>query len=228
MFPAVALPELTVEQMREVDRLMVDEVGISLLQMMENAGRGLADVTVSGYSPTSCAVLAGPGGNGGGGLVAARHLHNRGVDVEVTVTTTERLTPAAAHQLAILRAMGVPIGDDPTGADVVIDALIGYSLTGTPRGRSAALMRWANDAEGRVVALDGPSGLDFTTGHVGDPCVRADATVTLAMPKSGLRQARPVVGTLYAADISVPPSVYSALGVSVTSPFAAGSVVRVS
>ncbi len=67
-------PDLTTEQMREVDRIMVDELHITLAQMMENAGRNLVELAVSRYEPASCTVLAGPGGNGGGGLVAARHL----------------------------------------------------------------------------------------------------------------------------------------------------------
>lgn len=69
-FPTAALPDLTVDQMREVDRIMIDVLQIGLVQMMENAGRSLADLAIRRHAPTSCVVLAGPGGNGGGGLVA--------------------------------------------------------------------------------------------------------------------------------------------------------------
>src|SRR6516165_2572501 len=73
------LPALTADQMRAVDRAMIEDLHIDLVQMMENAGRNLAELAIRLFSPTTCVVLAGPGGNGGGGLAAARHLTNRGV-----------------------------------------------------------------------------------------------------------------------------------------------------
>jgi NAD(P)H-hydrate epimerase len=223
--PAGRLPAITAEQMREVDRVMIEELRISLLQMMENAGRNLAELAISRYAPSSCTVLAGPGGNGGGGLVAARHLHNRGVAVTVVPSATDPDGVPGA-QLGTLRRMGMQIREEPPPASVVIDALIGYSLDGDPRGPIAERIRYANTATAPVLALDLPSGLDASTGRVGDPCVTADATLTLALPKVGLSRAPQVVGDLYAADISVPPSVYTALGLTVVAPFAAGSIVR--
>jgi len=226
-FPTVDLPDLTTEQMREVDRTMVEELGILLLQMMENAGRHLAELAIVRYAPSNCTVLAGPGGNGGGGLVAARHLANRGVDVEVVLSAPEAMTEVPAHQLGILRRMGVAVVEEPRSSDLAVDAVLGYSLTGDPHGRAAELIRWANLLDAPVLALDTPSGLDLTSGRVGTPCMVADATLTLALPKRGLRQAPEVVGELFAADIAVPPSVYEHLGISVTAPFAAGTIVRV-
>jgi NAD(P)H-hydrate epimerase len=217
------IPTLTTDQMREVDRLMVDEYGIALLQMMEHAGRHLAHLarrTVLDGDPRDrmVVVLAGTGGNGGGGLVAARRLRAWGAAVRVITTKP----PAAyegvpAHQLSILQAMDVPVlaaQDDTTlpDADVLIDALIGYSLSGAPRGPAAALIRAANDHAAPVLSLDVPSGLEATTGTVHDPTVHAAATLTLALPKTGLhvKAARPAVGQLYLADISVPPQLYAA------------------
>lgn len=225
--PTNDLPELTTEQMREVDRIMVDELHITLLQMMENAGRNLAQLAIDREHPATCAVLAGPGGNGGGGLVAARHLANRGVDVEVVLAAPQRMTPVPDHQLDILRRMGVPVVEQPRPAALVIDAVIGYALTGDPRGRAAELIGWANTTEAPVLALDTPSGLDLTSGRLGTPCVRADATLTLALPKRGLRRAAEVVGELFVADISVPPAVYARLGLEICAPFTAGTIVRV-
>ncbi len=226
-FPTAELPDLTTEQMREVDRIMVDELHITLLQMMENAGRHLAELAIRHYQPTTCTVLAGPGGNGGGGLVAARHLANRGIDVEVALAAPESMTEVPAHQLDILRRMSVPVVTTSQEPDVVIDAVLGYSLSGDPHGRAAELIRWANARAAPVLALDTPSGLDLTSGRIGTPCTVADATMTLALPKRGLREAPEVVGALFAADIGVPPSVYAQLGVTVTAPFAAGTLVAV-
>lgn len=224
--PEVQLPAVTADQMREVDRAMTDDIGIQLIQMMENAGRHLAELALVRYRPETCTVLAGSGGNGGGGLVAARHLHNRGVDVSVVVTEPEP-GGVVGHQLAILRQMGVPVLEEPQPAALVLDALIGYSLRDSPEGPAAEAIDWANATSSPTLALDLPSGLDATTGEVGDPCIVADATLTLALPKTGLSRSAHVVGTLYAADISVPTSIYAAMGLPIPSPFARASIVRV-
>ena len=221
-----ALPALTADQMREVDRVMLDELHIDLIQMMENAGRNLADLAQHRYLPAEVVVLAGPGGNGGGGLVAARHLANRGVQVRVVLAGEDSQVPAAQRQLDILRRMDVPISAEPPDhSDVVVDALIGYSLRGNPRGRAASLITWANARPTPVLSLDTPSGLDVTTGVAATPCVRADATLTLALPKLGL-VGSPEVGDLYLADISVPAQVYVRFGYTVGHPFARGSLVE--
>ncbi len=220
------VPTVTAAEMREVDRAMVEDLGIDLIQMMENAGRNLADLALTRFGPSDVVVLAGSGGNGGGGLVAARHLANRGVAVLVVPSGSD-LAPVPEHQLDILRRMGVQVSDEPAPADLVIDALIGYSLRSDPRGTAADLITWANRRSSPVLALDTPSGLDVTTGAVGDPCVRATATMTLALPKSGLILAPEVVGELYLADISVPPLVYERMGFEVPALFGGAAVVRI-
>lgn len=136
-FPSVAgndLAWLSTAQMIEVDRVMVEDLHINLVQMMENAGRHLATLTYGRYKPNRVTVLAGRGGNGGGGLVAARHLANWGVAVTVTTShPADHLDAVTAHQLEILRRMGVPTAAVPPPADLAIDALIGYRLQGPPR-----------------------------------------------------------------------------------------------
>lgn len=223
---ALSPPALSTAQMREVDRIMVEDLGIDLVRMMENAGRNLAWLAQGRFAPNSVTILAGPGGNGGGGLVAARHLANRGIGVTVTLIRDE-LAPVPAEQAAALKAMGVSFSDEPADADLVIDALIGYSLSGDPVDRAAELIEWANHQPAPVLSLDVPSGLDTSTGIIGDPCVRATATMTLALPKTGLEFAPTVVGELYLADISVPSSVYMAFGIEVDDPFTEGPVVGI-
>src|SRR5262249_62093882 len=115
-FPVVdarAVPWLSVEQMREVDRIMVEELRISLVRMMENAGRGLAQVArelLGGDAAgRSILVLAGTGGNGGGGLVAARHLTVAGAKVAVALSAPAgRVAPVPGEQLAMLPRLSVP------------------------------------------------------------------------------------------------------------------------
>lgn len=108
------IPFLTTEQMREVDRAMIDDYGILLIQMMENAGRNLAHLARGrflGGNPAGrqVLVLAGTGGNGGGGLVCARRLHSWGASVRVFLADSpDRFSEIPRHQLAILQNMSVP------------------------------------------------------------------------------------------------------------------------
>ncbi len=219
------VPGIDVARMRALDRSMIEDFHIELGQMMENAGRNLADLARSLFSPQSVTVLAGPGGNGGGGLVAARHLHNRGTAVTVTLASS-RAAPVTAHQLDVVERLGIPVREEPSTADLVVDALIGYGLSGDPGGRFAELVDWANAAPAPVLALDTPSGLDLTAGVPATPCVQAEATMTLALPKVGLGHAA-AAGALYLADISVPPALFAAMGLEVPVLFRSGSVVPV-
>jgi NAD(P)H-hydrate epimerase len=237
-----AMPNLTTEQMVEVDRAMIEDYRIELIQMMENAGRNLAHLARTRFldgDPRGrpVVVLAGAGGNGGGALVAARRLSNWGADVTVVLGQAPRgMTPVPGHQLDILRRMGVRIVADgmppvaPRPA-VVLDGLIGYSLAGAPFGRVAELIRWVNSLDAPILALDAPSGLDATTGVAFDPVIRATATMTLALPKQGLRGAdvSALVGELYLADISVPPGLYgrAPLGLPVAPIFALDDILRI-
>lgn len=206
-----ALGWITEADMVEVDRVMIEDLHIELMQMMENAGRALALVVRKLAGGPKVVVASGSGGNGGGGLVAARHLSNAGFDVRVVTTRPpDQMNPVPAHQFDILQRMGVQQADSIAGADVVVDAIIGYSLRGAPHGESARLISETSDAA-MTVSLDTPSGLDVTTGQTPGVAVHADATVTLAAPKVGLRDA-PNVGDLYLADISVPPSVIARFG----------------
>lgn len=231
------IPAITTGQMAEVDRLMIEAYGIQLIQMMENAGRNLAElarqILTGNISGRNIAVLCGAGNNGGGGMVAARHLHNWGAAVRVQLTGDEaRLKDIPAHQWQILKAMGIISGeqrlDRRQQPDLIIDAVIGYGLRGNPRGGAADWIEWANDQNAPILALDTPSGLDTTTGSPGAPVIRASHTLTLALPKSGLSkpEAKPYIGKLYLADISVPPELYQHLGVEVGAIFARGTIVE--
>lgn len=222
--PSDSVAWITSTDMVEVDRVMIDDLHIELLQMMENAGRNLARLVLDLHAPDRVAIAAGSGGNGGGGLVAARHLANAGVEVTVT-TTRPDLSPVPMHQLDILNRMGVEVTDElDEDADVIIDAIIGYSLLGAPRGRSAELIDDINLGDSIVISLDTPSGLDVTTGAVPGLVVQADATLTLALPKIGLADAS-AVGDLYLADISVPRAVTEAYGASAPD-FRSGPILR--
>lgn len=231
----IRLPALTIEEMAEVDRLMIEAYEITLLQMMENAGRNLAEqasrMLAGDLTRRHVIVLCGAGNNGGGGMVAARHLHNRGAHVQaVLAARSGRLKEVPAHQWRILNAMHLTahsstISETP---DLVIDALIGYGLQGNPEGEAARWIEWANAVGCPVLSLDIPSGLNATHGTPGEPCIRAEATLTLALPKIGLlsHEAAPFIGALYLADISVPPALYARLGLDVRPLFARDTILK--
>jgi NAD(P)H-hydrate epimerase len=222
---ALSVPAVTAAQMREVDRLMIESVGVGLELMMENAGRTLADLAIGRFEPTTVTVLAGVGGNGGGGIAAARHLSNRGVQVTLVLAGEPEPGGAVAAQAGAARACGVTEAGAPPPADMVIDALVGYSLSGPLRGRVAELVAWASSQGVPVLALDVPTGLDATTGVAEPGTVRAAATLTLALPKTGL-VGSPEVGELYLADISVPVRIYAEIGLESPRLFDEGQLVR--
>jgi len=138
-------------------------------------------------------------------------------------------------QLAALSGLGVSITSGAVAAvddaDLIIDAIIGYSLNGPPVGVAAELVTLANEASANVLSLDVPSGVDSTTGEVHAPAVEADATLALALPKVGLKaaEARRHVGELYVGDIGIPEASYRAesLGIGIPRIFDVGDVVRV-
>lgn len=240
----VAFPPVSIGQMVEVDRLMIEEFGIRLLQMMENAGRSLATLARfrlgGSVANRRVVVLIGKGNNGGGGMVAARHLANAGARVAVALAEAPGdLGDVPDRQRRALAKMGVPgsdraaVPDDVPAlvaeAELILDALIGYSLRGPPREPVASFIRAANAARAHRLALDLPSGLEGERGVPLPPTIRADATLTLAWPKAGLLAdaARPYVGDLYVADISVPADVYRRVGLEPGPLFARGPIVRI-
>lgn len=227
------LPALTEDQMREVDRIAEEDFGLSVLQMMENAGRNLALHAIENLAGqrSEVVILAGSGGNGGGGICCARHLHNRGYSVSLLLTKDAgELRGSARHQLRILQQAGLnaaPSSEAESligGAGLTIDSLIGYSLKGAPRGRTAELIAQCNELAHRVISLDLPSGVHATTGETPGSVVSPHRTLTLALPKTGLGK---VQGELYLADIGIPPEVYAPLGISFEPFFGGAYWVRI-
>ena len=241
---AAVIPAVSGRQMAEVDRLAADRFGMCAAQMMELAGSHLAEVVrveVGGdLRGRRIVVTAGPGKNGGGGLVAARHLANRGAAVlTVLAAPVNRLDETARHQVATLLEMAIPCrvaSYDVTGdefereladADAVVDAVLGYGAAGPPRGGVQWLVERIASASVPVVSLDLPSGID-ADGEAAGGAVTAAATLTLALPKRGLfsDRGRQGAGRVLLADIGVPAALFRLMGLDVGTPFALGPVVR--
>jgi len=231
------LPAVTAAQMSEVDRVTVEELGFDVLQIMETAGRAVALFArrLLGGDPREkrIVVLCGTGGNGGDGMVASRHLANWGAEVEIFLSKRPESGPAL-HQLTILEQLGFAIHESGESgslppADLVVDALLGFSLAGAPRGETARLIDIANRHGVPILAIDLPSGMDATSGNSFEPCIHAHATLTLGLPKTGLivQNSRKMTGELVVADIGIPAEAYRRVGTEVAPWFAVANEISV-
>lgn len=173
-------------------------------------------------------VLAGSGGNGGGGICAARHLANRNLKVRLCLSNPEYLDEVPAFQRHVFHSTPgkelalSDLGGEPV--DLIIDAIIGYSLRSSPRGAALQMIRWANDRSVPVLSLDVPSGVDATTGQSAGEYIRASQTLTLALPKTGLVPKK--TGELFLADIGIPAAVYHKMGLQFENPFGSEYLIR--
>lgn len=225
-------------QMREIDRLAEEEYGLTPALLMEVAGLAAARVARIILGPStagrSISILAGPGNNGADGLVAARRLCGWGA--EVAVLTSYNIDSArglSETQLELATAAGVSVEawqGAMLGADLVIDALLGFGALGDPRGNVAGMIDAATRSRRPILALDVPSGLDPETGLPSSTCVEAAATVTLGLAKTGLLTdaARPFVGRLFLADIGLPRPLLARLGVDCEGLFEGDDIVELS
>ena len=216
-------PLVTAEEMRNLDRQAIEERGVPGVVLMENAGRGCAEVVLDLLEEIDgdrVAVFCGPGNNGGDGFVIARHLRNRGVAVDVFMLThAEKLKGDARINFEILARSeaGLPLellDDDDLlrhdarllDADIVVDAILGTGLKREMSGLFNQVIERINDLGKPVVAVDIPSGLCADTGMPLGWAVQAAATVTFGCLKRGqlTQPGASLCGDLYMADIGIP------------------------
>jgi NAD(P)H-hydrate epimerase len=228
----VEVPAVNAEQMRELVRVAIGEVGIEWPQMIASAGRSAAllalDCLGEHWHGANVVVLAGGGGNAAAGICGARHLANRGIAVRLCLSEPEHLEEMAARQRRSFSfTAGREVEPEGLGSprpDLILDALIGYGLRGAPQGRAADLIAWANASGVPVLSLDMPSGVNATTGHAPGVFVRPQWTLLLALPKTGLT--RENCGELYLADLGIPPAAFQRAGLKYQSPFGALFFIR--
>ena len=224
-------PILNREQSRAVDRIAIEQFGISSLVLMENAGRGCVDVLERLGIDGPVAILCGKGNNAGDGFVIARHLAIRNHDCRVILLCDpHELTGDAATNFAILQKCDVHIIDasgatgsasavpndvllqsldqHATGATWLIDALLGTGAHGEPRPPFDTAIDWMNAHPAKKLAVDIPSGLDCDTGQPATHTIRADHTCTFATTKLGFTKpaAAPFTGQVHICDIGLPPA----------------------
>ncbi len=216
----MSFPMLTCAEVRAREAQAIQSLGMPSLLLMENAGRGVAELLVSLGVAGKVVILCGKGNNGGDGLVIARHLDNWQVPVQVLLfANPEELTPDSTVNHRILTAAGIPVDLHPgetfdhakvrvdlATADWIVDCLFGTGLKGPLRVPFDALIGLVNDGPAKVLAVDIPSGLDGDTGRPLGATVRAHHTATLLAWKIGFVQpaAREWVGQVHLIDIGLP------------------------
>jgi len=210
---------LTSREMRALE-INAEYFGISRLQMMENAGRNIANEVASRFKPNKAkiAVFCGLGGNGGDGFVAARHLACLGFKVEVILAGKSvdiRDEETKKNWLALQPLKGIIVLQEvydsslvpDVKADVVVDALLGIGLKGALRPPILELVKKINKMKAFCVSVDIPTGLDSDLGEVLGDAVKADLTVTFHKTKTGLLRAKEHVGELVTKDVGVPSEI---------------------
>ncbi len=221
---------LTAAQMRDADRTTIEDIGIPSRVLMENAGREVAAVLSSTFddlAERAVAIVCGRGNNGGDGLVVARVLHDKGVDV--TVFLVGRVAELQGDARANLESLGriggsvVEIEDaqawdlhvsEISSCDLIVDALFGTGLRGPLSGLLETVVADINATGLPVFAIDLPSGLSADAHELVGPTVQATVTVTLGAPKVSLilPPAERRAGELIVADIGIPQQVIDGLG----------------
>ena len=207
---------LTREQMRAYDAHAIDACKVPGVVLMENAGRGAAEILMRDLDGPAT-IVCGRGNNGGDGFVVARHLMARGFEVRVLlVGERERVQGDARANLDAFLGLGgavIYLGDDPKPlrealetASLAVDALFGTGLDRPLDGRMLEVVDALNEAPCPIVALDIPSGLDANTGAVLGDAVRADLTITFGAYKPGLLQGEAAnhTGAIELVELGIP------------------------
>ena len=204
---------LTNEEMRSADEYTITELGVPSLQLMERAGRALADEAEKLCQRGKALCVCGGGNNGGDGFVCARILQTRGVETEV-LFFAERETPDCTKNREKYLAFGGKIlFDIPTAIQaneygVVVDCLVGTGLRGGLSGKNAAAVAYINalkDKGARVLSADIPSGISGKNGRAEGPFVLADKTLCIGEVKLGavLFDGLDASGEIVRADIGI-------------------------
>lgn len=216
---------VTATQMAEVDRRTIEEFGISGERLMERAGEGVSRAAMRLLPGREGGVLlfAGRGNNGGDAFVVARLLQQAGItNLTVLLAEESELKGDAATNFLRLKETGAEVivvrekdGLQKVRRDdyaVVVDGILGTGIKGAVKGLYAEVIEFINGLDKKVVAIDIPSGINGDTGIHEGPCIRADVTVTMGLPKEGLLRADALnfVGKLEIVDIGIPRQVIEA------------------
>lgn len=206
-------------EMRELDRRTIEN-GTPGEELMRRAGQAVADISqdiLASRGGHSILLIAGTGNNGGDIFAAATSLSETDLDIEVWICGSQNQIKGDAqlHLKKMVRTGIIPkevrSANDlfpKAGPDLIVDGLLGTGSKGAPRGFMGSLIEWINTEAQHafVIAVDIPSGIDADTGMAAGSAVKADLTVTIGLPKTGLirPEALPYTGSVEVADIGIP------------------------
>ncbi len=218
---------VSARQIKQLDRIAIEKIGLPSLALMENAGKAVAAEVIKslrGKKYPRVVIFCGTGNNGGDGFVVGRYLVNAGIGTDVFLAGKARdLKPDAAVYYRILKKLGMPVREvrnpDPrmidtiAKSDLLVDAVFGVGLNRELTGLPALIIEKMNQGGRPVLAVDVPSGLDATTGKIHGTCVRAAKTVTFTFAKRGfyLNDGPQHAGKIVVADIGIPRKLANAL-----------------
>ncbi len=207
LFGIARLPLPRAPQMAEIDRRAREEHDVPERLLMESAGRSIAEVVQHLFPEGMVAAAVGSGHNGGDAYIALRALASWGRDVVAVQAGSRPPDPVLAHNWQVALDSAGAAQSTFAAAAVVMDGILGTGASGAPKSEQAELIESMNASQGQRVAVDGPSGVDFSTGAVPGACFAADVTVCLGLPKLGLlfQPARSKCGRLIVAEIGFPP-----------------------
>ena len=203
-------------QMREVDRHVIEDLGVPGTKLMYTAARHVSDAALELRSDGHVAVFCGTGNNGGDGIGAAANLLQSGVHARVfLIGDPDKLTPDSVEMLELLKSHGgtLEIFNETTDIEnflqdcnVIIDAIFGIGLNSEIRGDALAAIETINASNARTIAADIPSGVCADTGRILGLAVDADVTVTFSLPKAGhfLEPGCTHCGDIRVCDIGIP------------------------
>lgn len=210
----------TAKQMAKLDDLAIKN-GLEIRQMMELAGWQMLNLFthIKISKKSKITIVCGKGNQAGDGLCAGRYLYNSGYKVNFVLVAKD-MSADSVHHLQLIKKMKLPVIYYPNSktkakkliqnSDIIIDALIGYNLSGTPRGKFCELVEIMNQSKNKIISYDIPTGIDSTTGKCFLPCIKAWITLSLALAKKAFvkKRAKNMSGKIFIADIGIPEFIY--------------------
>jgi NAD(P)H-hydrate epimerase len=189
----MGMKTVSVKEMQELDREAIENKGIPSLVLMENAGKAVSEIALAelkNIENKRTAVFCGTGNNGGDGFVAARHLFNKGIDVDVyLIGQRQNLKNDSEINAEALDKIGAEIHEIsapvPVNHGLVIDAIFGIGLKGEIKEPARSIISDLNNKKALVISVDVPSGLDADTGEILGTAVKAGLTIAIQFPKQG-------------------------------------------
>ncbi len=231
---------VTPEQMRKIDDACINDIGIPGIVLMENAAVRVTDEILKELGSREAGsvkgiricILAGKGNNGGDGLAVGRHLYNKGADVRIFLAApASQIKGDSKTNLDILGEMGIEVKEIKGVRDInglkhhiahsglIVDGIFGTGLKGAVEGMGADIIEAVNSSGKKVLSIDIPSGVNGTTGKVQGPAIKADITVTLGLPKTGLvvHPGCSYAGRVVTVDIGIPEAVSDSMDINLFS-----------